>query len=90
MYRLMVEELLGLQRAGNRLRLAPHLPPSWPGFTLHYRYRETVYHLAVRRGSHGEPARLSLDGVAHPDNTIMLFDDHVEHWAEITVAGPPA
>ncbi|MBK9777272.1 MAG: cyclic beta 1-2 glucan synthetase [bacterium] len=90
MYRLMVESLLGLQLAGNRLRLAPHLPPSWPGFTLHYRYRETVYHLAVRRGSHGEPARLSLDGVAHPDNTIMLFDDHVEHWAEITVAGPPA
>ncbi|MBK9470762.1 MAG: cyclic beta 1-2 glucan synthetase [bacterium] len=89
MYRLMVESLLGLQLTGNRLRLAPHLPPSWPGFTLHYRYRETVYHLAVRRAASGEAARLILDGIAQSDNAIALVDDHMEHWAEIIVSGSP-
>jgi cellobiose phosphorylase len=89
MYRLMVESLLGLRLVGNRLRLAPCLPESWPGFTLHYRYRETVYHLAVRRGSPGEPMQLSVNGVALADNVIVLVDDHMEHWAEVTVGGPP-
>jgi cyclic beta-1,2-glucan synthetase len=38
MYRLIVESLLGVERKGERLALAPQLPPDWEGFRLHYRY----------------------------------------------------
>ncbi len=47
MYRLIVESLLGLRLEVDKLRFAPCLPPDWKGFKLHYRYRETVYHIAV-------------------------------------------
>jgi cyclic beta-1,2-glucan synthetase len=47
MYRLIVESLLGLRREVDKLFFKPCLPEEWKGFTLHYRYRETVYHIEV-------------------------------------------
>ena len=49
MYRLALESLLGLRLEGDKLRLAPCLPASWPGFKLRYRYRDT--RLPHRRGA---------------------------------------
>ncbi|MBF0243360.1 MAG: hypothetical protein HQK64_12915, partial [Desulfamplus sp.] len=47
MYRLIVESLLGLRLEANRLSFEPCLPDDWDGFTLHYRFRETIYHINV-------------------------------------------
>ena len=54
MYRLVVESLLGLRLAGDKLHLAPCLPADWPGFKIHYRYRETVYHIAIAQTGGGD------------------------------------
>ena len=91
MYRLIVESLLGLTRKGATLRVAPCLPASWPGFKLHYRYGETTYLIAVRRGGvAGGPATVSLDGVVLPDATIPLRDDQAAHEVEIVVGAVEA
>jgi cellobiose phosphorylase len=86
LYRLIVESLLGLRLEGDRLWLAPCLPAAWQAFTVHYRYRETVYHLTVRQtaAGHGE-RRVTVDGVERPDRAIPLVDDHQEHWVEVSV-----
>ena len=47
MYRLIVESLLGLRLDVDKLHFAPCLPADWKAFTMHYRYRETVYHIVV-------------------------------------------
>src|SRR4030095_4384715 len=91
MYRLVVESLLGLKREGDRLRFAPCLPPDWNEFTLHYRYRETMYHLVVKRleaqGDKAfEPASLTVDGVAQEGNFLLLADDRQEHHVDVRVA----
>jgi cyclic beta-1,2-glucan synthetase len=53
MYRLTVETLLGLQLEVDHLRIAPCVPADWDSYKIHYRYRETVYHITVRRvGEH--------------------------------------
>src|SRR5678815_2653766 len=49
MYRLLLETLLGLNLEGNQLRLTPKLPATWTAFTLHYRYRQTPYHIRITR-----------------------------------------
>ena len=51
---------------------------------MHYRYRETVYHLAVVRTLAG-PAGMSVtvDGIQQHDKAIPLVDDHQEHWVEV-------
>jgi len=76
MYRLIVESLLGVTLAGDRLTLAPRLPADWPGFSLDYRYRETVYRIAV---SAAERDSLSVDGVAQEGGVIVMVDDRGTH-----------
>ena len=90
MYRLIVESLLGLRLEVDRLRFAPCLPADWEGFKMHYRFRETVYHIAVLQMPAGSgEMRVAVDGIEQHDKTVPLVDDRREHWAEveITVGG---
>jgi cellobiose phosphorylase len=91
MYRLIVESLLGLKLEVDKLRFTPCLPAEWPGFTMHYRYRETVYHITVQQkpAEQGE-MRVTVDGVDQPDNTIPLIDDRQEHYAEVSLPVGPS
>jgi cyclic beta-1,2-glucan synthetase len=84
MYRLGVEEILGLQRAGKHLRIAPHIPAEWPGYEATYRYHNATYHIHVvnHKPGGGQPA-VMLDGVAMSDGLIPLQEDGQTH--EVTV-----
>ncbi|HUG98133.1 MAG TPA: glucoamylase family protein [Gammaproteobacteria bacterium] len=66
MYRLTVETLLGLHLEVDHLRIAPCVPADWQAYTIHYRYRETVYHITVKRvaGQTGQAIRVTMDGAA--------------------------
>ncbi|KON82257.2 cyclic beta 1-2 glucan synthetase [Azoarcus sp. PA01] len=91
MYQLVVESLLGLRLAGATLHLAPCLPADWPGYTIRYRYRETVYHIAVSQTHGGGDAQsgvtsVTVDGVERPDRTLPLIDDRQEHRVEVDVS----
>ncbi len=86
MYRLILESLLGLKLEVDKLRFAPCLPADWETFKLHYRYRETVYHITVSQTRAAAGAMsVTLDGVEQPDKTIPLADDRQEHMAEVTI-----
>jgi cellobiose phosphorylase len=74
MYRLALETLLGMSLEGDRLRLAPCLPAHWPGFKLRYRYRDSVYRIAVVRGDGGSA-----------EHVIALTDDRREHQVEVII-----
>jgi len=91
MYRLIMESLLGLSLEADMLRLKPCLPMVWEGYTMNFRYRETVYNIAIVQvpAGNGE-MRLSVDGIEQPDTVIHLIDDRKEHKAEmkIPVSGP--
>ena len=86
MYRLIVESLLGLRLEVNNLRFAPCLPAEWQEYKVHYRYRETVYHITIKKAEDGDSkARLTVDGVEQHDDAIHLVDDHKEHSAEVRI-----
>jgi cellobiose phosphorylase len=90
MYRLIVESLLGLRLEVDRLHLAPCLPAHWPGFKVHYRYRETVYHIAVAQASTGDDGKsgvtsVKVDGVEQDGLAIKLVDDRREHSVAVAV-----
>jgi cellobiose phosphorylase len=83
MYRLVVESLLGIERVGERLVLAPQLPRGWPGFRLTYRYRATTYAIEVRAS---DTPLLRIDGVDVGGDTLPLGDDGKTHRVELHVA----
>jgi cellobiose phosphorylase len=84
MYRLITESLLGLRLDVDKLHLAPRLPPAWPPFKIHYRFRETVYHILVRSDvDAASMQKVIVDGNEQPESTISLTDDRLEHHVEV-------
>jgi cellobiose phosphorylase len=81
MYRLIAESLLGLRLEVNQLRIEPCLPAAWGSFRMHYRYRETVYHIEIVQGA--DQAGITIDGEAHGGDGIPLVDDRQEHSVEV-------
>jgi cellobiose phosphorylase len=88
MYRLILESLLGLKLEVDKLSFEPCIPAEWDAFTVHYRFRETVYHIKVRqRQAGGEGATtVALDGVVQEGKEISLVDDRVEHFVKVMMA----
>jgi cyclic beta-1,2-glucan synthetase len=87
MYRLIVETLLGLRLEADQLRVSPRLPRAWDSLKLHYRHRDTFYHITVKREGREavQPVGVIVDGQEQRDATIQLVDDREEHVVEITV-----
>jgi cellobiose phosphorylase len=84
MYRLIVESLLGLDLEVDQLRITPCLPVEWTTFKIHYRYRETFYHITIHNnGADTKVCRMTLDGAELTDSFITLIDDRREHEVEI-------
>ena len=84
-YRLLIETLLGLNPGADKLRLDPRLPRDWTDCKIHYRHRETLYHIAITKTA-PEAVRLAavtVDGVAQLDLAIPLIDDHAEHTVAV-------
>ncbi len=87
MYRLLVETLLGLHLEGDRLRLDPRLPDAWDSYKIHYRYRQTVYHITISATADDslKTNSLTLDGREIPGVAIPLVDDRQEHHVELKI-----
>ncbi|MDD1761746.1 MAG: hypothetical protein LUQ59_05890 [Methanothrix sp.] len=82
-YRLIVESLLGLTLEVDRLQFKPCLPADWRSFIVHYRYRETFYHITVTRT--GASGSVMVDGILKSDGKIHLIDDLKEHLVEVKI-----
>ena len=86
MYRLVLESLLGLTLEIDKLRIAPCIPADWESFKLHYRFRETMYHIVVlQTHTANSTMPISVDGVQQTNNFIALVNDHNEHNVEVHV-----
>jgi cellobiose phosphorylase len=88
MYRLILESLLGLRLEIDKLRFTPCLPADWETFKVHYRYRETVYHITMHQVSDGSVASVTVDGVEQHDGAIPLLDDRQGHSVEVRIPTP--
>jgi ribosomal protein S16 len=60
---------------------------------MHYRYRETVYHIVVSQTRAADDAKIgetaiTVDGVKRFDQAIPLIDDRQEHSVEVRVCVP--
>lgn len=99
MYQLTIETLLGLHLEVDRLRIAPCFPADWSSFKIHYRFRETQYHIIVNRvvAVSKHKVRVTIDGNLIDSETLTeivsgqafvpLIDDKNEHLVEIYFNG---
>jgi cyclic beta-1,2-glucan synthetase len=81
---------LALLREVDRLHVARCLPAHWDALGIHYRYRETVYHIAVSQTRAGDDRgrgvmSVTVDGIECRDKAIPHVDDQQEHSVEVRV-----
>lgn len=83
MYRIWLEEVLGLKVRGDVLSLKPVVPDDWKQFKIRYRYGSSYYNIEFEvKGSEGY--RYYLDGVEQNSAKIQLQDDGKEHTYRVT------
>jgi cyclic beta-1,2-glucan synthetase len=90
LYRAGLETILGFRLEGDRLRLEPCVPASWPGYEITYRRGSATYHIRVEnpdRVEHGVRA-VTLDGQECPGGVISLADDGRTHEVVVVMGGP--
>ncbi len=73
--------------AGSRKRPAERQAvhtADWDAFRIHYRYRETIYHINILQ-THGTApgTSMTVDGILQSEMAIHLVDDHREHSVEV-------
>jgi cyclic beta-1,2-glucan synthetase len=98
MYRLTVETLLGLNLSVDHLRIKPCIPAHWASYKIHYRFRDTFYHITIKRvvEKPEHAIRVTVDGVVidgagieetgRPQGMIPLVDDRRDHFVEVELA----
>jgi len=87
MYRLGVEAILGLRRAGETLHVNPCIPKTWLSFKVSYRFGQTRYEISVEnpQGTNRGVAQVELDDVPQPSKSIPLRDDHAPHRVRVVL-----
>ncbi|QOV88421.1 glycoside hydrolase family 94 protein [Humisphaera borealis] len=85
MYRLITESLLGITLEGDRLKVVPKMPHSWTSFKVHYRYRDSVYHVTVRSDLTTDFTRVLVDAREQAEPLLTLANDGREHHVEIVL-----
>jgi cyclic beta-1,2-glucan synthetase len=91
LYRAGLEALLGFHLDGDRLRIEPCIPPSWPGFSINWRRgvsrQATTYQVTVENpdGVCRGIKRLELDGQALDAGYVPLADDGTAHRVRVVL-----
>jgi cyclic beta-1,2-glucan synthetase len=85
MYRVWVEEILGLKIRRGQLRVDPVIPSWWHGFRLYYRHGESIYEIRVENpdGVNHGVAWTEIDGRRLPDHVVTLEEAPIKHRVQV-------
>jgi cyclic beta-1,2-glucan synthetase len=85
MYRVWMEDILGLKKHGNQLSIDPVIPDSWDGFQANLRHARGQYEIEVMNPEHVQSGvvKVELDGRELAENVIMLDPEPVKHAVRV-------
>ncbi len=85
-YQLIVRYLLGVCLNVDKIYFKPCLPADWVSWKLHYKYRETFYHITfLCTGPSDKVVSVKIDGLEQEEMAVRLIDDRIEHLVEVTI-----
>ena len=81
-YRVGIEEILGIHKMGDKLKIEPAIPVAWDKYQVTYHYMDTTYQIEISRG---KTESIKVDGKSHVSNTIHLSNDKKEHKIQVVI-----
>jgi cyclic beta-1,2-glucan synthetase len=87
MFKVGVEELLGLKIRGNKMFFNPCIPKNWPGYKMVYRYKDTLYFIEVvnPNGVNRGVKSVKLDEELQECGYVSLVDDGSRHPVKVVM-----
>jgi cyclic beta-1,2-glucan synthetase len=87
MYRVTIEQVLGIKREGNILKVEPCVPSRWPRYRVTYRITGAEYVIEVDNpdGTGCGARSLSLDGNAIDGGKILLEPNSGSHTVRVVL-----
>ncbi len=85
MYRLGIEAILGITRAGAMLTINPCIPSAWPGYKVDTLIGSTHYRIHVKNPDkiNRGVRQIMLDGKILPGNQMPLVEDGKMHEVNV-------
>ena len=85
MYRVWIEEVIGLTVRGERLTVDPVLPSSWERVSVTYRREKAVYEITIENpeGVEQGVAWVEMDGRRLEDRVIPLEEGLIKHRVQV-------
>lgn len=75
-YRVGVENIIGIHKLGDKLKLDPRIPIAWDSLKVVYTYMNTIYNISIIKA---KKESLTLDGIWKDKNIINLVNDGKTH-----------
>jgi cyclic beta-1,2-glucan synthetase len=87
MYRVGLEDILGVRRVGSFLRFLPRIPSTWPLVRVRYRFGSSRYSITFKYATGPCEGALTvlIDGQSIPDCLVALVDDGQDHDVEVVM-----
>jgi cyclic beta-1,2-glucan synthetase len=87
MYRVGVEEILGLTRRGGGLHIEPCIPSHWPRYEMVFKSGRAEYRISVENpaGVNRGVVRLEVDGVDQTGRDVAIHDDGAVHEIRVVM-----
>lgn len=85
MYRIVVENIIGLRFQGATLGIKPCVPNGWRFFSATFRYHSANYKVVYdnRKQAGSVVDHILVDGVSRQDKVVRLIDDGQDHLIEV-------
>ena len=87
MYRVWLEDVLGVQRRGNVLHIVPNVPRDWNEYSIRYKFGSSQYNISVKNPDGGKVvSSLEVDGaMVNIADGIKLVDEGREHEVRVVL-----
>jgi cyclic beta-1,2-glucan synthetase len=87
MYKIVIENIIGLTQTGNFLILNPCVPNNWTEFELSYIWKDTTYKIMFINPDNVSVGvqSLKLDSKVRKNNMLKMINDKKPHLVEVTM-----
>jgi cyclic beta-1,2-glucan synthetase len=87
MYRVGMENILGITLRRGALHIDPCIPRAWPRYEVTFKPSRTPYHIVVENpdGVSRGVTRVEVDGVDRTGQDIPILDDGAEHHVRVVL-----
>ena len=87
MYRVGLENILGLRKKGDSLYFTPSIPPDWSSYEIKYQHENTCFDIIFTNpeGVSNGVKEVRLDGEPQPAKEIPLVKDGLHHRVEVVL-----